>query len=219
MEFTGERVVPGKTADEIYKEHFDRYAFAADQVGGREVLDVACGTGYGAGYMLERGARCVTAVDLSREAVEYARDHFGGSEGHFACADAVRLPFRDGSFEVVVSFETLEHLRAYGKFLSECKRVLRDGGIIMCSTPSRRVFSPNLAKPLNPFHIKEWWPEEFRRLLSRHFREVVLYGQCDVTLHDNSVDRHGGIGPFRDDSEVSSGYIIGVARRGPRRRG
>jgi ubiquinone/menaquinone biosynthesis C-methylase UbiE len=219
MEFTGERVVPGKTPADIYKEHIDRYVFAAGIVSGLEVLDVACGTGYGARCMLQRGARRVTGVDLSLEAVGYARERFGGDGGgRFVCGDAVSLPFPDRSFDAVVSFETLEHIRAYGRFLAECRRVLADGGVIVCSTPNRRVFSPNLPRPLNPFHVKEFWPEEFRRLMSRHFGDVVLHGQCDVTLRDNTVDRQSGVGAFRDDGEVSSGYMIGVARRGRRSR-
>ena len=218
MEFTGERVVPGKTPEDIYKEHMDRYVFAADIVRDLDVLDVACGTGYGVSCMLQEGARRVIGVDLSPEAVCYARDRFGNGDGDFARADAVRLPFADASFNALVSFETLEHLRAYGRFLAECKRVLADDGLIICSTPNRRVFSPKLAKPLNPFHVKEFWPEEFRRLLSRHFVHVALHGQCDVTLCDNSVDRVSGVGEFRDDDQVASGYIIAVARRRSRSR-
>jgi SAM-dependent methyltransferase len=212
MEFTGERVVPGKTPEAVYKEHIDRYIFAAGIARDRDVLDVACGTGYGADYLAAAGARKVVGADVSPDAVRYARDWFGQSaRASFVCADAVVLPFADCSFDVVVSFETLEHIRAYRKFLAECRRVLREEGLLVCSTPNRRVFSPNLGRPINPFHVKEFWPEEFRRLLNRFFRPVVLYGQCDVTLADNSVERRYGVREFRDDAEVSSGYMIAVA--------
>jgi len=219
MEFTGERVVPGKTPQEIYKEHIDRYVFSASLTGNKDVLDVACGTGYGVDYLVENGASTVTGVDVSIEAVNYAQDWFGDSERvSFVCADGVRLPFVDYSFDVVVSFETLEHIRPYRKFLAECKRVLRDNGLLICSTPNRRVFSPSLARPLNPFHVKEFWPEEFRRLLSRYFGDVSLYGQCDVNLADNSVERDYGVREFKDSEHTSSGYIIAVARKGARGR-
>ena len=214
MEFTGERVVPGKTPQEIYKEHIDRYIFAASLTENKDVLDVACGTGYGVGCLVERGARRVTGVDISIEAANYARDWFGASESAiFVCADGAMLPFIDNSFDIVVSFETLEHIRTYRKFLSECRRVLKENGSLICSTPNRRVFSPNLAKPLNPFHVREFWPEEFHCLLCRYFGDISLYGQCDVNLADNSVGRKHGVREFKDSEYISSAYIIAVARK------
>jgi ubiquinone/menaquinone biosynthesis C-methylase UbiE len=214
IEFTGERVVPGKTPPEIYKEHTDRYVFAATLTENKDVLDVACGTGYGVGYLVDEGASRVTGVDLSVEAVNYCRDWFGDSgKTGFVCADGSKLPFADSSFDVVVSFETLEHIRSYRKFLAECRRVLKDSGILICSTPNRRIFSPDVAKPPNRFHFKEFWPEEYYRLLSRFYDDIKFYGQCDVNMSDNSVERHNGVHEFRDDEYVSSAYVIAVARK------
>ena len=215
MEFTGERVVPGKTPQTIYDEHIYRYVFAAGLTVNKRVLDVACGTGYGAAYMLEKGAGRVVGVDKSAEAVNYGWERFGkDGKAYFVCADGLRLPFADNSFDIVVSFETIEHIRQYGKFLAECRRVLKSNGSLICSTPNRRIFSPNLAKPINTFHIKEFWPEEFHRLLSRYFAGITFYGQCDVKLVDNSVDRSNyHVHNFNDNELVSSAYIIAVARK------
>jgi len=214
LEFTGERVVPGKTPDTIYKEHMDRYVFAGGLTAGRDVLDVACGTGYGSGYMAETGARSVTGVDVSMLAVRYARDWYGDHGGTgFVCADGCGLPFADGSFDAVVSFETLEHIRPYRKFLLDCRRVLREHGCLIVSTPNRRIFSPEAARPPNPFHVREFWAEEFRRLIGGLFADVTLFGQCDVNLSDNAVDREHGVGEFRDNESVSSAYMIAVARK------
>jgi SAM-dependent methyltransferase len=131
----------------------------------------------------------------------------------FLCADGVRMPLCKEAFDVVVSFETLEHIRPYRGFLAECKRVLRDNGTLVCSTPNRRLFSPNIQKPLNPFHVHEFWPEEFRELLSNYFSDISLYGQCDVTMADNSVERDRGVHEFTDNEQISSGYIIAVAKK------
>jgi len=215
LEFTGERVVPDKTPQAVYDEHIYRYMFAAGLTQHKTVLDVACGTGYGLSYMAEKGSGRSVGVDLSPEAVGYARERFGDSgKISYICADGTRMPFADDSFDAVVSFETIEHIRKYGQFLSECCRVMKEGGSIICSTPNRRIFSPRLAKPINTFHVKEFWPDEFHRLLSRYFTGVKFYGQCDVKLADNSVDRsdyrvHG----FINDECMSSGYIIAVARK------
>jgi len=215
MEFTGERVVPGKTPQTIYDEHIYRYIFAASLAENKAVLDVACGTGYGAGYMVEKGAAEVVGVDISMAAVDYARERVGGNnKASFICADAIRLPFVNSAFDIVVSFETIEHIRQYRKFLAECRRVLKENGLLICSTPNRRIFSPNLAKPINTFHVKEFWPEEFYRLLRRCFANITLYGQCDVKLADNSVDRTNyHVHDFNDDELISSAYIVAVARK------
>ena len=214
MEFTGERVVPGKTPQTIYDEHIYRYIFAASLAENKVVLDVACGTGYGAGFMAEKASKVVGA-DISLEAVDYAAERFcKDNKAGFVCADAIRLPFVDNAFDIVVSFETIEHIRQCRKFLAECRRVLKANGLLVCSTPNRRIFSPKLAKPINTFHVKEFWPEEFYRLLSRYFANITLYGQCDVKLSDNSVDRTNySVHEFNDNDVVSSAYMIAVARK------
>jgi ubiquinone/menaquinone biosynthesis C-methylase UbiE len=215
MEFTGERVVPGKTPQTIYDEHIYRYIFAAGLAENKVVLDVACGTGYGTCYMAEKGSGKVVGVDISAEAVGYARERFGkNNKASFVCANAIRLPFGDDAFDMIVSFETVEHIRQCGKFLAECRRVLKGNGLLICSTPNRRIFSPKLAKPINTYHVKEFWPEEFYRLLRRYFADITFYGQCDVNLSDNSVDRNNySVHDFNDDQIVSSAYIIAVARK------
>ena len=214
MEFTGERVVPGKTPGDIYREHIDRYIFAAGLAKGKKVLDVACGTGYGVNHIIENGASMAVGVDISLESAMYARDRFGGDRRiGFVCADGTRMPFVDGSFDIVVSFETIEHIRQCRKFLYECRRVLKENGLFVCSTPNRRIFSPDAAKPPNPFHVKEFWADEFRRFVCRCFTDVTLYGQCDVTLADSAVERDRGVHSFEDGEFVSSGYMIAVARK------
>jgi ubiquinone/menaquinone biosynthesis C-methylase UbiE len=215
MEFTGERVVPGKTPQTIYDEHIYRYIFAAGLTVNKRVLDVACGTGYGVDYMLEKRAGQAVGVDISPEAVNYGWERFGkDGKASFVCADGLKLPFANNSFDVVVSFETIEHIKQHGKFLAECRRVLKANGSLICSTPNRKIFSPNLAKPINTFHVKEFWPDEFKRLLSRYFTGITFYGQCDVKLADNSVDRSNyNVHDFNDNELVSSAYIIAVAQK------
>ncbi|MDY6933952.1 MAG: class I SAM-dependent methyltransferase [Spirochaetota bacterium] len=212
MEFTGERVVPDKTPHEIYREHIDRYIFAADFVRNKDILDVACGTGYGVEHLAKLGTKITIGADISIESVLYANEKFGSKEGKsFVCADGISLPFADETFDIVISFETLEHIRQYNRFLIECRRVLREDGLFICSTPNKRIFSPNEAKPPNSFHVKEFWSEEFYNLLQQYYMDITLYGQCDVTLADNQVEREYGVHNFIDNEQISPAYIIAVA--------
>src|SRR5229473_2873774 len=116
LQFTGERVVPGKVELFLFREHEARYAFASRFVKDKVVLDVACGTGIGTHYLLTEGARSCLGLDIDRPALEYARAVYEGCQ--FEECDATNLCVPDSSMDVVVSFETIEHLKDQLKFLS-----------------------------------------------------------------------------------------------------
>src|SRR5262245_60102507 len=123
-------MVPGKTGETLFREHEARYVFASAFVKGMEVLDVACGTGAGTHYLTQVGGEhpCL-GLDIDGPAIEYARAAYKGCQ--FAQCEATNLCVPDSSMDVVVSFETIEHLSDPMKFLSECKRVLRPGGVFI----------------------------------------------------------------------------------------
>lgn len=176
LEFTGERFTP-ECVREIWYEHWHRYAFAAPLVVGRRVLDAACGEGYGSN-LLAAHARDVVGVDVSEQAIGHARARYlpGRSNLRFEQADATALPFADDSFDVVVSFETLEHLAAHEQLVSGFARVLGDDGMLLISSPDKRTYS-DLAGFRNEFHVRELYREELEALLARHFPHVRLYAQ------------------------------------------
>jgi len=153
-----------------------RYAFAAEFVKDKAVLDVACSWGYGSKYLFDKGARAVIGGDISAEAVECAQTFWRRRGTGFVVLDAARLPFADNSFDAVVSMETIEHLEQYQDYLAECKRVLKKGGAFICSTPNKGLGVPGAPK-IHPHHIHEFYPEEFQELLSQFFVETQLYGQ------------------------------------------
>src|SRR3954471_2687675 len=108
LEFTGERYLPG-TVGEIAHEHWHRYAFARTFVGGRRVLDAACGEGYGSA-LLATAAVHVTGVDIDARTLAHARAAYAGRVNvDFIEGSATMLPLPDASVDVVVSFETIEH--------------------------------------------------------------------------------------------------------------
>jgi len=139
LPFTGERFVPG-TRGEIWIEHWHRYHFARRWVAGRDVLDVACGEGYGAA-LLARDAARVTGVDVSPEAIAHARSVYAGiSNARFEVAPCTQLPLADASVDVAVSFETIEHIEEQEPFVSELARVLRPSGLLVLSCPNRAEY-------------------------------------------------------------------------------
>ncbi len=175
LPFTGERIVPGQASEPLFREHEARYVFASKFVKDRTVLDVACGTGIGTHYLLKEGARSCIGLDIDRPAIDYARAVYEGCK--FEECDATNLCVPDNLMDVVVSFETIEHLKDQQKFLSECNRVLRPGGLLVCSTPNRTM---SRWTPENPYHLHEFTVEEFRGALETFFIDVRLFGQQNM---------------------------------------
>jgi SAM-dependent methyltransferase len=174
-EFTGERVIPGKVDVDLLNEHVARYAFAARLAMGRRVLDAGCGSGYGAAK-LARDAREVLGIDVSQEAVDDARQQYQAANLRFECADCLNIPGADGSFDLVVAFEIIEHLNDWRGFLAETRRVLAPDGQFVVSTPNRLYYAEARAElGPNPFHVHEFEYHEFRGELEAVFPHVTMY--------------------------------------------
>jgi SAM-dependent methyltransferase len=164
QDFLRERLVPELEPDTVqYFDHIRRYLYAQQFVQGRMVLDIACGTGYGTDILRMGGAEYVLGMDISLEALNYAAAR-RGADG-FCCGDATRLPVRSDSLDLVVSFETLEHLHEPERFLEEVARVLKPEGEFILSVPNRAVVSPGSLTPFSPYHAFEPTLSEFETLL------------------------------------------------------
>ncbi|MBI3472948.1 MAG: methyltransferase domain-containing protein [Candidatus Solibacter usitatus] len=174
-EFTGERVIPGQVDADLLNEHLARYVFAARLSKRKRVLDAGCGVGFGA-LELARAAADVLAVDRAAEAIEYAREHYAQPNLRFEQADCSALPAGDGSIDLVIAFEVLEHLEDWRGFLREARRVLAPGGQFIVSTPNKLYYaeSRQRAGP-NPFHVHEFEFEEFKSELAAVFPHVSLF--------------------------------------------
>ena len=197
LENTGERRIPGKANRQMYLEHMARYIFAGKFAEGKLVLDLACGTGYGSYYLALHGAKKTIGVDISEEAVGYAKDLYEVADLHFEVMDVRKLAFKDKSFDVIVAFEIIEHIREQEEFLKEIRRVLKDDGVLLISTPNSKVYSGK-----NRFHLKEMGYEEFLSALERFFPEVTVFSQL---FSMNSV-------VFRRDGENPL-YMLAVCRK------
>lgn len=177
-----ERIVPDETPAGIVALHVKRYAFAAPFADGRDVLDSGCGVGYGTAYLAARAAT-VTGIDVDTGSIEYARLRYAAPNLEFLPMDVTSLAFPDAAFDLVVSFETLEHVDDPLRAVREAARVLRDDGVYVVSTPYVEVTNE---QPDNPFHVTEYAPADFTALLERGgFGRVELYGQ-----HRRETRRH-----------------------------
>jgi SAM-dependent methyltransferase len=152
-------------------EHHARYRWAALLASNRRVLDAGCGTGFGTEILARSGARRADAFDVSLEAVEHARGRVG-ELADIVVGDLNRIPFADGSFDLVTCFEAIEHVDDPYRALDELQRVLAAGGVLLVSTPNRGVYAEG-----NPHHLHELSSEEFEEALRARFRKVAIFRQ------------------------------------------
>ncbi len=147
-----------------------RYAWAAAYAAGRDVLEVACGAGLGLGA-LAQVARIVEAGDLDEANLSAARRaYFCDKRINLRALDAMRLPYRDESFDLVLLFEALYYLPSAVKFFHEAQRVLRPGGRLLIATVNREWsgFNPS------PFHTHYLSASELRWSLEESGYTVEL---------------------------------------------
>jgi SAM-dependent methyltransferase len=168
-----ERIVPDETSPGPLAIHEKRYRFAMPYCAGKRVLDGACGVGYGSALLAQEAAE-VLGIDLSEDAIAYARSRYAMPNVEFRVEDLQAPNLEDRSFDVVCSFETLEHLPDRDGFLRHVARVLRDDGVLVLSTPRADATTES---PANPHHFVEYSRGDFEVLLGRYFDRIELFGQ------------------------------------------
>lgn len=219
MKFTGERYIPG-IGGSIALEHEHRYRFCLDFVGGRKVLDIACGEGFGSA-MLAKHAESVFGVDIDPKAVAHAGTRYSHENLQFLVGSCSNIPLPDASIDVVVSFETIEHHDDHNGMMSEIVRVMRPGGVLIISSPDKLVYSDERAFH-NKFHVRELYSEEFDALLKSNFSHVTMLGQRIV--YGSALMLEGRSGALQswgiDQEEPVSGlhapmYKVAIASDNP----
>jgi SAM-dependent methyltransferase len=175
LDFTGERFTP-ECVREIWYEHWHRYVFARAFAHGKRVLDAACGEGYGSA-LLAGTAASVVGIDIAENAIAHARTRYADRANlRFERGDCTALTAADASFDLIVSFETLEHVAAQEALIAGFARTLKPDGLLIVSSPDKRTYS-DVSGFRNEFHVRELYRDELLALLTPHFPFVHLYGQ------------------------------------------
>jgi SAM-dependent methyltransferase len=200
LPFTGERFTP-ECAGGIWYEHWHRYALVRDWVAGKVVLDAACGEGYGSAFLAEAAGK-VIGVDVSASAISHARAKYGAKPNlEYIEASVTAIPLPDASVDVVVSFETIEHLTEQEAMLAEFRRVLRPEGFLVLSAPNRPVYSEE-KNYRNEYHVREHDRPELAALLTSGFPQSLWFAQ---RLQFNSViwSLDEEVGCYKDGNSVA----------------
>lgn len=177
---TWERLIPKQIANDpasqkILEFHLQRYETAARYVRGKRVLDIACGAGYGSQMLSLAGASSVVGVDVCPQTVDYARKHYEASDVEFVCADAEQFD-RSQQFDVVISFETIEHLPNPNKFLDRIHNLLVPSGDFLLSVPLGET------RHLDRYHLHAFSQEEVFDLLEQAGFSVERYRVDDYSM-------------------------------------
>lgn len=180
--------------EQIRKDHRERYEFAATRLNeGDEVLDFACGVGYGAKILSNYNlAKYITACDINNEALEYAKCHYASEKIRYLANDALNATLPKECFDLAISFETIEHLEKPKRFLLSIQHSLKKNGILICSVPNE-LFTP-FDKRNYPYHFRHYTLPEMKTLLKEcGFFLAETFCQKDLA---NPEIKEGGDGSF-----------------------
>lgn len=175
----------------IYLFHIATYDFALPFIEGGRVLDYGCGSGYGT-HRVAAACNQIIGVDIAQEAIDFARSRYSAPNLSFdkiQPVDQAPLPYDSASFDAVLSFQVIEHIRDAGPYLSEIARVLKPGGVFLCATPDRstRLFSRQ--KPWNIWHVHEYDETDLRNALSIRFSDIKIFKMGGTDAIDIEIRR------------------------------
>ena len=192
LQLTGERTLPDVPEENYwYRRHLVVYEWIAQRVHGRRVVDLACGEGYGS-IVLGRTAASVVGVDANPEAFEHARIKYSGANVRF---ERDMIETWTGDVDCVVFLQTIEHVQDPDAVLARLAAMIGPDGVAYVSTPNVLTLAPKgEERSGNPWHVREYRPEEFHALCARHFPGVELLGLFHarrLRAHQVAVERLG----------------------------
>jgi len=150
------------------------------------VLDIGCGSGHGSNVLAGKFKK-VQGVDLAEEGIAYAKKYWKKQNITFKIGSGTAIPFKDNTFDIVVSFEVFEHIKEWKTFLKEIRRVTKKDGKIYLSTPNKDIYNPWSKTPINPHHVFEMRIDEFKDALKPYFKLETFLGQRTPVYNDHWI--------------------------------
>ncbi len=175
MKFTGERFLFGGSSNRTKIDALVKYIFASFFVRDKKVLDIACGSGFGS-FMLAQEASEVLGLDLSPEAINHSNENYKKENLKFIIGDAENNELPKDYFDIIVSFETIEHLKNPEKFVEQLRQSVKKEGMIILATPNKKIVSPFNKEPIGKFHTFEFYKKDLEKMFKDKFA-TKWYGQ------------------------------------------
>ncbi|MFC1656449.1 class I SAM-dependent methyltransferase [Patescibacteria group bacterium] len=170
----GSLMPEAKFLQESYILALHRYKWVNKFTKNKIILDAGCGSGYGTDMLISGGAKKVYGVDINSKSIEFCKKHYSQKNLVFSEGDLEKLKFPDKFFDCVVAFEVIEHVQNCPKALAEFYRILKPGGVLVFSTPNKKIYSPGTKKPFYPFHYQEFYLEDIKTLLKKFQIQEIL---------------------------------------------
>jgi 2-polyprenyl-3-methyl-5-hydroxy-6-metoxy-1,4-benzoquinol methylase len=172
----------------LHLMHRKPYEIAADLARDKRALDFGCNIGYGSA-ILNGTCQSVTGVDVSPQAIAAAIERYGESGIRFQVIDGHRPALDGESFDVISSFQVIEHIVDVDSYLRQLHRLLAADGLIVLTTPNAALRIAPGMRPWNRFHVHEYTVAELKTLLKQSFKHVEIYGLfADEPLY--SIERN-----------------------------
>lgn len=214
--WTGERLETFIT-NETMLEHLHRYVMLADLIKEKTVLDIACGEGYGSN-ILSKKAKQIIAIDIDSTTIKKATIKYKKENILFKTGSVECIECEDNSIDIIICFETIEHVNDHDKVISEFKRVLKTDGILVISTPDKLNYGEKTNFG-NSFHKKELYENEFKKLISENFKSFAFYKQrsfpCSIIQLESSFEinefYHGNYTNIETNESFTPIYWLAIA--------
>ena len=171
----------------LYLLHKKAYEQAAEIAQNKSLLDWGCNDGYGI-ELLRPFVSEIAGLDSAEVSVKAAHRRLPDMVSMIRLYDGTRLPFPAGSFDVVTSFQVIEHVSDLDTYLAHIVEALKTDGVAIFTTPNKRLRLFPGDRPWNPYHVREFLPSELRQLISQYFSSVELLG-LRATPEIESIER------------------------------